>query len=59
MEMINYAFFQCDEVYRVWRALARWWNREIGSIDSVYALLESCEEVGESVDQPKLWKETV
>ena len=59
VETIDHAFFQCEEVSRMWRGVARWWNRDLGRVNSVENLLATCDETGESLHQSRLWKETV
>ena len=59
VESIDHAFFHCEEVSRIWRGVARWWNRDLGTIDSWEALLASNTGMGENGNQQNLWNETI
>lgn len=59
VETVNHALFRCEEVYKIWQAVARWWNMDIGRFETVNELLDCGGSSGESGSCPKLWIEMV
>ena len=45
VEDINHALVGCPEVKRLWERFGRWWNKDVGSIDSLSDLIHGDEEI--------------
>ena len=44
IESVDHALFSCMTVHNVWNVVAKWWNMDIGNINSVIDLLDSATE---------------